>query len=164
MSCGSIASHANSTGYARGFDRTQSIRALTEASIINRAAGNLWLALISMNFLAEQYLYRGQLHKAKSVHEQAISIITEEKAQELPVAGLALIGISEILREQNELVLALQFVSEGYELISTWGNVKFLVDSQITLARIRQAQGDIFTSLSILKMQRTWLSNQESKG
>lgn len=143
--------HAIGTAFARSQNPKQTILALNEASIASRVAGNFFLAMVSMYYLANQYRYQGRLHKAEETFRQASALVTEQGEQELPIAGLALIGLGDLQRERNDLAAAQQLLIAGIEQIQQMGSIEFLTDGYIALARVKQAQGDLAGSLQILQ-------------
>jgi LuxR family maltose regulon positive regulatory protein len=59
------------------------------------------------------------------------------------VAGVACVGIAGVLYERDELDAALQYATDGIPLSGQLAYTPPLANGLVTLARIRQAQGDV---------------------
>jgi LuxR family maltose regulon positive regulatory protein len=123
-------------------DIVGSTQALDRIATASQEAGNVMIAVMTTCSLAELHLTRGQLGKAREIYQRALELATDERGQRLPIAGMALIGLGEIWREQNDLEAADRYLSEGIEQIKRWGEIGAL-DGYISLAYVRQARGDL---------------------
>lgn len=117
----------------------QSLRDLAEASQQN---GNVMVAAAALSQLAEVHLRQGQLHQTQTLYARAIAIATDAQGRRLPIASRPLIGVGEVYREWNDFDAAISCLLEGIELSKQW-RAAIGVGGYVTLARIRQAQGDI---------------------
>ena len=117
-------------------------RAFGELARASLQAGNILIAAGALCHLAEVHLRLAELHKARSVYDQAVAIATDARGQHLPIAGEALIGLGDVCRELNELEAALHHTLEGIELSRLWRGVNAAL-GYCTLARIRYAQGHL---------------------
>ena len=115
--------------------------AFDQAIQINREAGNVMIATMAMCHRAEVIMMQGKLRAAASLYEQAMALAVDGQGAPLPIAGMALIGLAEVVREQNDLDRAQRLLDEGLERTGQWGEMGAL-DAYITLARLRQAQND----------------------
>ncbi len=114
---------------------------LDEAIRVGQQTGNVMIAVNALCHLAELSMSQAQLHEAEILYQRALRLATDEQGLPRPIAGMALMGLGELAREQNHLEAAERYLSEGIEQIRQWGEFGTL-DGLITLARIRQTQGD----------------------
>lgn len=122
-------------------DLAASQRILQEAALGSHPTGNVMMAVAALCYRAELCRREGKLRQARSLYQQALDFATDQRGNRLPIAGRALIGLGEIAREWNELDAATEYVFEGIELAGRWAQAGTL-EAYLTLARIRQAQGD----------------------
>jgi len=126
--------------YASSGDIPKSIQVFEDNIRKCRAAGNMTIAGALMSELGELRTTQGRLHEAKAVYEQAIEQTADAAGTPMPVAGLAIIGLGNLLREWNDLEPAETQLNEGIELVRNLGVIGTL-DGYIALARVKQAQG-----------------------
>ncbi len=122
-------------------DLTASQRVLQEAALGSHQTGNVMFAVAAVCHRAELCRREGKLRQARSLYQQALDLATDKSVGRLPIAGRALIGLGELAREWNELDTAAHYIFEGIELAGRWAQAGTL-EAYLTLARIRQAQGD----------------------
>jgi LuxR family transcriptional regulator, maltose regulon positive regulatory protein len=106
-----------------------------------RAAGERYLAVRSACDLGQVRQARGNLDAALHAYEQALEIATEV-GRALPPAGLAHLGMAEVLYERDELDAAARHATEGVALCRQLAYTQPLATGLAALAWIRQAQGD----------------------
>jgi LuxR family maltose regulon positive regulatory protein len=128
-------------------------RALEQAIRMGRSTGNVMIAVVAACHLAEIRMMQGHLAEARALYEQAQGWAIDEEGRRLPIAGMALIGLGELLREADDLGAASRYLCEGIELTKQWGEIGTL-DGYISLARIRQAQGDVRGAEEALRQAR----------
>ncbi len=126
--------------HAQG-DFASSQRVLQEAALGSRQTGNVMIAVSAAYYQAERCRREGDLRQARSLFQRALDLATDRSGERFPVASLALVGLGEIAREENEFGAALQYLREGTALAGRWAPVA-AIQAYLTLARIRQAQGD----------------------
>jgi LuxR family maltose regulon positive regulatory protein len=117
-------------------------RAFGEAITLGQATGNMMLALYAATSLAELAEVQGQLHQAARTYQQALQLATGRDGQPLPLAGAAYVGLGKVWREWNDLAAAADHLTTGIELGRRGGVEGIILDGSITLALVRQAQGD----------------------
>jgi LuxR family maltose regulon positive regulatory protein len=127
--------------YASSGDIPSSIQVFEENIRRCRAAGNITIAGALMSELGELRTIQGRLHEAKAVYEQALEQTVDSAGTPMPVAGLSMIGLGNLLRECNDLEAAETRLNEGIELVQNLGVIGTL-DGYIALARVKQAQGN----------------------
>lgn len=116
-------------------------QAFDQAIQISQEAGNVMIATLALCHCAEVHMMQGKLRAARSLYEQAMALAVDDKGAPLPIAGMALIGLGELAREESDLDRAGHLLREGLERTNQWGELGAL-DGYIALARLRQAQGD----------------------
>ena len=85
---------------------------------------------------------QGRMSAALSSCQLGLELAAEGGRPDLPAAGVAHVGVAEVLYERNELDAALRHAAEGVALSRQLGYAQWQVTSLTTLARIRQALGD----------------------
>jgi len=115
---------------------------LDEVIKTSQEIGNVMVTAAAVSHLARLHMRQGHLHEAKATYERALELATDEQGRPLPVAGRAMIGLGELLREWNDLEAATRYLVQGIELTGQWREIATF-PGYITLARVRQAQGDV---------------------
>src|SRR5215207_1990596 len=117
--------------------------ALAELAADPWASGrNPYVAVRTYYALGQVQLTQGRLSAALQTFRQGLDLATEAGRRALPAAGVAHVGVAEVLYERNELDAALGQAMRGVELCRQIGYAQWLVTSLSTLACIRQARGD----------------------
>ena len=106
-----------------------------------QAAGERYLAVRAACDLGQVRQALGDLDAALSAYEQALQIATEA-GRPLPPAGMALLGIAEVLYEKDDLDAAAERAAEGVALCRQLAYTQPLATGLALSARIREAQGD----------------------
>jgi LuxR family transcriptional regulator, maltose regulon positive regulatory protein len=101
-----------------------------------------YIAVRTYYALGQVQLTQGRLSAALQTFRQGLECATEAGRRALPAAGVAHVGVAEVLYERNELDAALDQAMRGVELCRQIGYAQWLVTSLSTLACIRQALGD----------------------
>ncbi len=128
-------------------------QAFDELARTSLQAGNLVIAVGALCHLAEVYIRQAQLYKARPLYEKALEIAVDAQGRRLPIAEEALIGLGELWREWNDLEVASRCTLEGIELAQRWRWPTAIV-GYITLARIRQAQGNAEEANAVIEKAR----------
>ena len=126
-------------------------RAFGEAITLGQATGNLLLAIYAATGLAELAEVQGQLHQAARTYQQALQLATLRDGQPLPLAGAAHIGLGKVAGEWNDLAQAADHLTVGIDLGRQGGVEGIILDGSITLAFVRQAQGDAEGALALMR-------------
>ncbi len=134
-------------------DFEASIEGFTQAAEISRQVGNVMIAVGALCNLAGLWMLQGQFQRAWSANMQALDLATDARGRRLPVAGKALLGLGEIAREWNDLDAATGYLNEGLELFRLFGELGSVL-SYISLARIKEAQGDLEAAQEIVELAR----------
>jgi len=122
-------------------DIVATCQTLEEIARRSQEAGNVMLAVMVMCSLAELHKRQGQLYEAAAMYQQALELAVDGQGRRLPIAGEALMGLGELAREWNDLEAAVRYLTEGIEFTRKWGEIG-AIDGYISLAHVRQAQGD----------------------
>lgn len=104
----------------RDEEPSKGLQRLEEATHFVEESGNLFVSVLVLCNQAELCMIQGRLREAEKRYRRALSIGTQTSERRLPVAGLALAGLGEILREWNDLETALTYLLEGIELTRKW--------------------------------------------
>jgi LuxR family maltose regulon positive regulatory protein len=114
---------------------------LTEASAISQAAGNSYVACMAAYELAQLQARQGHLHQADRSFQQALDL-GAERGGHLAATGPLSVGRGDLQREWNQLDMAAQTLQEGIAQCWQTGNISIMLTGHVTLARVKQAQGD----------------------
>ena len=114
---------------------------LTEARTISQAAGNSYAAFMATFELAQMQLRQGYLHRADQSYQQALELGAEH-GNSFASIGPIYVGRGELQREWNHLDTAGRILQEGIAQCQQTGNASIMLLGHITLARVKQAQGD----------------------
>ncbi len=116
-------------------------RALAEASSISWEVNHLYAVFLVTHDLAHVQKLQGQLHVANQTYLRAIQQ-AQERGADLPAAGPAYVGRGNIEYEWNHLDAATALLQEGIKRCERAGNGRVILQAHMTLAFIKQAQGD----------------------
>jgi len=122
-------------------DLAKGSASLTEARAISQAAGNSYAAFMATFELAQMQARQGYLHQADQSYQQALEL-GAERGGRLAATGPAYVGRGELQREWNHLDTAAHYLQEGIAQCQQTGNASIMLMGHITLARVKQAQGD----------------------
>ena len=100
--------------------------------------------------LADIQIVQGRLGEAMSLYEEGLRRAVEHRVPALRGAADMHVGISQILRERNDLDAAMQHVQMSRDLGQHAGFPQNEYRWRVALARIRQAQGDLSGALDLL--------------
>jgi LuxR family maltose regulon positive regulatory protein len=124
-------------------DLDKAIRAYEEAVQISRAAGNVYMTLITSSNLADVLVEKGELHQAARIYADSLSIATRPDGQKITNADRIYWGLSEILYEWNDLEAASRHVHQCIELCRRSGNLNLLAKAYVMLARLERARHNL---------------------
>jgi len=115
--------------------------------------GEVMIALTTKHGRAEMHQRQGHLRQAYRIYQDAVVLATTSSGKRLPVAGQALIGIADLLREWNRLDDALHYAREGITLSRQWSRIA-TVEAYMAMSRIQQARDDLPAALESLRQAR----------
>ena len=110
--------------------------------------------------LADIRIAQGRLREAMSTYERGLQLATEQDVP--PQRGVAdmYVGMSELLRERNDLDAARQHLLKSQELGEHMGLPQNRYRWRVAMARIREAEGDLDGALSLLReAERLYVSD-----
>jgi LuxR family transcriptional regulator, maltose regulon positive regulatory protein len=125
-------------------------------------AGNISDAINGATTLAAIRIAQGRLHDAMRTYEQALQLAMEHGTPGFAVRGTAdmYVGMSEILRERNDLHAATQHLLRSKEMGEHTGFPENRYRWRVAMARIRHAQGDLEGALEMLdEAERLYMSD-----
>jgi LuxR family maltose regulon positive regulatory protein len=124
--------------------------ALAEASHVSWEVGHLYSVFMVTYDLAHMQILQGQLHQADQTYRQALQQ-TLERGGDLPAIGPAYVGRGNLEYEWNHLDAATPLLQEGIKLCERTGNGRAIIQAHITLAFVKQAQGDADGARAIMQ-------------
>jgi LuxR family maltose regulon positive regulatory protein len=113
-------------------------------------AGHLSDAIGCAIALADIRIAQGRLHEAMSTYERGLQLATEQGAPVLRGAADMHVGMSQLLRERNDLEAARQHLQISTELGEHLGLEQNPYRWRVATARIREAEGDLGGALDQL--------------
>jgi LuxR family transcriptional regulator, maltose regulon positive regulatory protein len=125
---------------------------LSEAITTSQRADNAFAALLAMRGLAELHVMRGRLHRAADLYRQALRLAEQRP---FPAAGLAHVGIGELLYEWDDLDGAMRHLMEGIALGEQSGSTNIVLPGHALLARVKWARGDPEGALRAIRDDET---------
>ncbi len=114
---------------------------MTQLLEMSNLHDNTMFSVMTASHVARLQIHLGDLAKAEAIYNEALEIGRDRRGNLLPIAGEALIGLGDLYRELNELDKSTDALLEGIELNQQWRDVT-AIDGYISLARVKQAQGD----------------------
>src|SRR5215471_9192012 len=127
----------------------QAEHALAELVADRLAAGEGYLAMRVCYDHSDVQLAQGRLGAAQRSYQRALEIASEAGEQP-PPAGMAHVGLAEVLYERNELAAAHEHAMQGAALCRQLAFTEPLARALAMLARIRRAQGDTAGALEAI--------------
>jgi LuxR family maltose regulon positive regulatory protein len=100
--------------------------------------------------LADIRIAQGRLHDAMRIYERGLQVSNGHAGAALRGAADMHVGMSELLRERNDLATASQHLRTSRELGEENGLPQNRYRSRVVAARIRQAEGDLDGALELL--------------
>ncbi|MCK5711722.1 MAG: hypothetical protein KAI25_03305, partial [Hyphomicrobiaceae bacterium] len=122
-------------------DTAQAVQVLTDCIPLCQAAGNSLGVRADTYDLAELRVMQGHLHLAKAVLGDALQWAAEQGVQQMPATSMVYVKLGDVLREQNDLQVAEEYLMAGIEL-SEGGLAVVSGQAYLSLARLKQARGD----------------------
>ena len=99
---------------------------------------------------ADIRIAQGRLHEAMTIYERGLQVATAQAGPVLRGAADTHVGISELLRERNDLDGARQHLLASRELGEPLGLPQNPYRWRVAMARIRQAEGDLDSAVDLL--------------
>jgi LuxR family maltose regulon positive regulatory protein len=124
-------------------------RGLAEVLAELHAVGLEYLAMEVCYDLGPVQRAQGELDAALATYRQALET-AGEGSRELPLLGMAHVGLAEVLYQRDELAAALDHATTGVAMCRQLAFPQPLATGLATLAWIRQAQGDAAAALEAM--------------
>jgi LuxR family transcriptional regulator, maltose regulon positive regulatory protein len=138
----------------------QAEHALADVVAERRRTGEGYFIVRASSDLGQVQRAQGRLGAALRTYQQGLEA-GSEAGQQLPPAGMAHVGLAEVLYERDELVAAHEHATQGVALSRQLAFTQPLATGLAMLARIRQVQGDTAGSLDAIgQAERVELSPQ----
>jgi LuxR family maltose regulon positive regulatory protein len=134
--------------YSMNGDLVAAHEFLSEAITTSQRADNAFAALLAMRGLAELDVMRGRLHRAADLYRQALRLAEQRP---FPAAGLAHVGMGELLYEWDDLDGAMRHLAEGIALGERSGSTSIVLPGHALLARVKWARGDPKGALRVIQ-------------
>jgi len=115
--------------------------ALADVVAERRVAGEDYLAMRACYDLGQVQHAQGHLSEALATYRQGLEV-AGDVGRQLPAAGMAHVGLAQVLYEQDELDAAVDHATRGVGLCRQLAFTQPLATGLALLARIRQVQGD----------------------
>ncbi len=122
-------------------DLRQRAEILEDLAWKTRTMDNRFLRVGTLCQLAEVRMNQGRLPAARDLFEQALAAAVGPDGRPQAIAGQALIGLGQILREWNQLEEARRYVVSGIERVRSWSPYGAM-EGYLALAACCLAQGD----------------------
>jgi LuxR family maltose regulon positive regulatory protein len=142
-------------------DRTAALPVIEQVIQLSQRAGNLMLAVMSVANLGDTYLSKGDIALAEQFYRRALEMAVDLQGRPLPVSGLPLVRLGEILRERNHLQDAEDMLKEGIQRLRSWHSVGAIF-GLLSLAMLQQARGNAATANATAQKARQSAANTDS--
>lgn len=136
--------------FARG-ELDNAERAFEQIKKIGQVSGNLWTIAVALHKLALLKKLQGKLRDVEHLYQESIQLANKRGGQSYGSMGATYVGLSDLLRERNELESAREIVIQAIENMENWQSPTDLVNGYITLARISLSAGEIDIAENALK-------------
>jgi LuxR family transcriptional regulator, maltose regulon positive regulatory protein len=134
-------------------------RLLPEVSRIGNVRGMADPAIAGLYLQAQFLALRGQLDEATLLCQQGLDLATERRWLATYAGVLVQVALADLLREQNQLEVAAHHLTQSIDR-AIQNRQPGLMMGYITLARVRQAQGDFqaaWTAIQAAERCQPWL-------
>jgi len=128
-------------------DRAAASRAYTEVISIGKASGNVVFTLMATIGLGIIQEAENRLDQAEQAYR---SVLQSFGDQPLPFAGEAYLGLARVCYEWNDLDAAEQYGQQSVRLARQIENNDRFVTSEVLLARLKLARGDVTGAAAML--------------
>ncbi len=114
--------------------------------------------VLSFHMRASFQMLQGHLREAAQTFRQGMRLAEADVRRSdtgwarplSPGLGMIYQGLGELLREQNQLDEAEQYLTQSVEVGEQWGFVEVMADCYVALARVKRARGDWGSAHDIL--------------
>jgi LuxR family maltose regulon positive regulatory protein len=131
-------------------DTQKAIDSLRAAIRFARQANNQFVMIIAGCAMADMQALQGQLSKAWVTYQRVQHWAQGPEGKPFPLVGLVEMGLGEILLEHDLLEEARDYLERGVQITRSMWYIGSL-HGMISLARLRQAMGDIPGTLEVIE-------------
>jgi len=128
-------------------DTLENLTALSRREEFNH---NPMLKVMTLSQAAQTSVHLGDLSRARHLYEEALESARDRLGDAIPIAGEALMGLGNLLRELGDLDQAGDLILEGIELTQQWRRGA-AIEGYLHLARVKQLQGDWAAANQVLE-------------
>jgi len=125
------------------------IEVLEEAARMALRVGNITATVGALSNVGTLYATCGRLHQAADFYRQALRTATDDRGEYLPVAGKALLGLGDVVRQWSELEDAERYVTQAIGCLRRYDSLG-TVASYTCLAWIRLSQARLDAAETLL--------------
>ncbi|HEY69893.1 MAG TPA: tetratricopeptide repeat protein [Anaerolineae bacterium] len=118
------------------------IDTLEEAARLGEKIGSVITAAGALSSVAGLVMNAGQLKRAQRLYHRCLALAVDERGQQLPIAGKALLGLGELAREWNDLDAAEAFFRQAIECMKLYNELGNVI-GYLGLSRLAQDRGDL---------------------
>jgi LuxR family maltose regulon positive regulatory protein len=108
------------------------------------------LNVLLLSQIAHAHTRLGNFVQARQRYQQALDSAKDRQGNWTPIAGEALMGYGDLLREQNELDQATDMILDGIELTMQWREVA-AIEGYLFLSRVKQLQNNFSAANAALE-------------
>ena len=126
-------------------------QALNEAVRFSKDANLTYLNVAAMSTLGHFQDTQGLLHKAIETQWKALEQAHEPGGQPIPIAGMAFVGIAEVLYEWNDLAGAMHNAKHGIKLLELGGFSSYQLIGYTVKTRVYHARGDLDGAMQVIQ-------------
>jgi len=134
-------------------ERVAASHAYTEAIAISRASGNIMITLAALTCLGQVQETENQLHLAAQNYRSVLQLVGESA---WAAACEAYLGLARIFYEWNDLDAAQHYGEQSRQLAQQMETVDTSAASEVMLARIKLARGDVSSAATLLAQTHTF--------
>jgi LuxR family maltose regulon positive regulatory protein len=117
-------------------------QAFEDALRLSQQADNTYLSLVLLYELGELQIVQGRLHRAAETFRQGLRLAEARGAPGLAMAGALHVGLSEVLREWNDIEGGIEHAVKGIEYGKRGRSLGVRVCGYTRLGLLRQARAD----------------------
>ena len=119
---------------------------LTETIAAGQTAEHLLSTLSAIYLNTQIFRAQGRLQQALQLCQAGLELVERHGWQNFPALGFVYVAFGDLLREQNELSQAKEYLERGIRLSQEGGTPHILIAGHVWLAWLRQTEGDVPSS------------------
>ena len=135
-------------------DTAGAVATLRQAVASGRASHDPFMTVGAGVNLAQALNMQAQRGEALALCRELVAEFVDEQKRPLPMAGLALVTLGELVYQGNELAEAEELITSGIALGEAYGLMGADISGLMALATLRQAQGAHAEALQLIRTVR----------